>query len=689
MVMAGLGVLLAAGNREGVAQRPPAAQPAASPVVLDVPYLPQSVLLCGGAAVAMVERWWGRRGVYAEDFGALVRPDRGGILTTELDSATRARGWNTWVIRGTPDLIQQSLRDSVPVVALIESGRDEYHYVVVLAWSAGKIVIHDPARAPFMTMDEGTFLARWDAADRWALVIRPQPVPPPSQVALSENPAPVPPATPMPCAPWIDSALDAVAAGHLNDAARLLADARQACPREPLILREMAGVRFRQGRHADAIALVTRYLMLVPNDELGWRILASSRYLTGDDDGALAAWNHVGGPTVDLLRIDGTRAIRFRQIADVMSVPHSTVLTPSRLALARRRVSEIPALHSSSVSYQPVPGGLVEIHAAVVERPMLSPAWRLGAAGLIRAVARSEVGLEVASPTGGGELWSAEYRWETARPRAALRADIPVGLPFPGVIAMEGAWERARFAVDTADAPVVEDSRQSAAVEFGGWVTPGVRPSAGVRVERWSGNRNFLVMSAGAEVRGWHDRLTLTAVGEQAAALSAASSYRRGGARATWVSSPGLGRAAWSTRLGFDWVSSRAPLGIWPVTGSNVSWAIPLRAEPGSRDGALAGRTAGRAILYAGLAGDHPIRRVGPFIFAIGIFLDGARVAGAADGLGNDRFYLDGGGGLRVGIADGNLGVLRIDLARGLLDHRSALSVGVHRNWPLIQHRSH
>ncbi|MDZ4257743.1 MAG: cysteine peptidase family C39 domain-containing protein [Gemmatimonadales bacterium] len=687
LVTAGLGVMIAVGNGVGVAQSPPSALSTASRVVLEVPYLPQSVLLCGGAAVAMVERWWGRRGVYAEDFGALVRHDRGGILTTELDSATRARGWDTQAFRGTANLIQQSLRDSIPVVALIESGRDEYHYVVVLAWSDGTVVIHDPAIAPFMTIDESTFLARWSVADRWALVIRPILNPTPSPVAPVEPSAPLPTTAPLPCAPWIDAALDAVTAGQLDAADRMLAAGSAACPQEPLILREMAAVRFKQGRHADAIALVTRYLEIVPDDALAWQLLATSRYLTGDEDGALSAWNKIGRPTVDLLRIDGTRAIRFGQIADAISVPHATVLTPSRLALARRRVADVPALRFSSVHYQPVGGGLVEVRAAVVERPVMPPAWRLAAAGLI-GVARSEVGLKVASPTGGGELWSAFYRWETARPRVAFRSDIPVDMFFPGVIGMESAWERVRFALDTANAEVVEDSRRSASAEFGGWITPGVRPSAGVRVERWADKRDFLVMSTGAELRSRDDRFMLTVVGEQAAALSAPASYTRGGVRAMWTSSPGLGQAAVSTRLGADWVSSQAPLGIWPVTGSDISWAIPLRAEPGIGGGALKGRTAGRGIFHAGLAGDHPIHRVGPFILVVGVFLDGARVISAADGLGNDRFYLDGGGGIRIGIAEGDLGVLRIDVGRGLLDGRSALSVGVHRTWPLFQRRS-
>jgi hypothetical protein len=70
-------------------------------------------------------------------------------------------------------------------------------------------------------------------------------------------------------------------------------------------------------------------------------------------------------------------------------------------------------------------------------------------------------------------------------------------------------------------------------------------------------------------------------------------------------------------------------------------------------------------------------------VLAAGAFLDGARIAASADESVGDRSYLDDGVGLRVGIADGELGVLRIDVARGLLeDGRSALTVGVHRSWP-------
>jgi hypothetical protein len=627
----------------------------------------------------MVERWWGRRGVYATDFAELVKPALGGIRTTDLDSAARARGWDTNILRRSPELVRENLLHGVPVIALIQVAPDRYHYVVVIGWSQGRVVYHDPAGSPFTTIDETRFLARWNAADGWALVVQPMPA---AVVATADHRDPVPPDS-LPCPPWLDQAVDAALAGRLDDADRLLAEAGVACPDEPRVLRELAGVRFKQGQNAEVVRLAAEYVALVPDDGLGWQLLAVGRYLTGDRDGALEAWNQMGRPTVDLVRIDGSRAIRFSEIAGAASVDHGTVLTPSRLALARRRVSEVPALRLAAVDYQPVPGGIVELRVAVIERPRMERAWRMAAAGAIRAVAQNEVGLQIASPTGAGELFTGTWRWESARPRAAVRMDVPADLGFPGVFGAEGDWERYRFVLDPGDTAVFEESRRSAVVRYGGWVTAGVRPMGALRLERWSGNRNYLATSLGVELRANENRLAVSATGGYAVALSADPSYTSGNVRASWASSRGLGHTSWSTRVGADWASSNAPLGTWPAVGGNFAWAIPLRAHPLAEGGLLAGRSAGQGIVHAGLSGDQPVYRYGPLVFAAGVFLDGARVMSAADGMGVDRVYLDGGAGIRIGIADGQLGVLRIDVAHGLVtDRRTALTLGVHHGWP-------
>jgi hypothetical protein len=671
----------------------------------------------------MVERWWGRRGVYARDFASLVRPASGGILTTDLVAATRARGWDTRAFRGTPELVRHNLDDGIPVVALIQVARDRYHYVVVVGWSDGRVVYHDPATAPYTSIDEDAFLARWTGADRWALVVRPAPVVPVKAStdatvrataeatvrasadatvrssadatvrssadatvrSSADGAAPVSTDSTMPCALWLDRALDAAADNRLDDASTVLAQAGRACPTEPLVLRETAGVRFRQGRHPEVIRLASEYLALVPDDELAWQLLATSRYLAGDRGGALEAWNRMGRPTVDLVRIDGMREIRFREIARAISLPAGTLLTSSRLALARRRASDVPALRQVSVDYQPVPGGIVEVRAAVLERPVVDPAWQLVAAGAIGAVTQKRVSLRIASPTGGGELWTAGWRWESARSRAVFRLDMPADPGLPGVIAIEGAWERFRFSLGAGGTAIFDQTRRSAVVAFGGWIAPWLRTSAALRLERWSGDQRYLAASVGAQLRARDDRFQLSARTEHAVAVTDQPSYTSGAVRAAWASSLGLSRTAWSARLGFDRVGRHAPIGTWPMAGGNLDWALPLRAHSATIGRSLAGRSAGRGIISAGIAGDHPVHRTGPLVFAAGLFLDAARIVSPADGS-PDRFHLDGGAGLRIGIADGRLGIVRIDLARSLVaDRDAALTFGVEQNWPLFQ----
>ncbi len=679
-VLCGLG--LALGGAPASAQLPFPEAPVRPPAVLEVPYLPQSELLCGGAAVAMVERWWGRRGVYAEDFASLVRPSERGIRTTDLAAASRERGWETLAFDGTPEAVQRLLGEGVPVVALIEVAPGRYHYVVLLGWSDGRVIYHDPARGPSRSIDETRFLSQWSGGERWAMVLRPgEPV---VQLPVAPRPGPAAPLATdsMPCRPWLGEAVDAAADGRLEVATDRLAEAARACPAEPLVVRELAGIRFKQRRWAEATRLSDDYVTRAPDDALGWQLLAASRYLSGDREGALRAWNRVGAPTVDLLRIDGLRRVRFRTIADAIDTPHGTVLTPWDLALARRRIDDIPALRRSSIGYQPVEGGRVEVRAAVAERPMLDPAWRLLASGALRAITQREVAVTVATPTGGGELWTGAWRWEHAHPRVVFRVDMPVRLGVRGVIDVEGVRERFRFALDTARNGAFEETRRAGGVGFGGWITPALRPAVGFRLEQWSGARKYLAASAGTEFRAAADRFVLATSVEYGQALATHPSYTRGSVGALWTSSIGLQRASWSTRVGVDLVSQRTPLGLWPVASGDLDWAIPLRAHPRTSGGMLPGATAGRSMIHGGLSGDHPVRRAGPFTLAVGLFLDGAEIFSPADGSGRDRFYLDAGGGIRIGILDGHLGVVRVDLATGLTDRRTAITVGLHQSWP-------
>lgn len=452
------------GDKPATAQSPPIAQ-APADTALDVPYLPQSELLCGGAALAMVERWWGRRGVYAEDFAGLVRADLRGISTTDLAAAARGRGWNTRAFDGTPAEVRRLVRDGVPVIALIEVAPERYHYVVVLAWAEGRVTFHDPARAPSRSIDEARFLVQWTGAEHWAMVIRPaEAVPPPSMGA----PVPLPAVDSMPCRPWLDQALDAVDASRLGDAADLLGSAGAACPREPLVLREMAAVRLRQGRLGESIDWSTRYVARVPDDHLGWSLLATGRYLNGEREAALRAWNTAGLPRVDLVRIDGVRQVRFGTIAEAVDVPNGALLTPARLALTRRRLADLAALRRSVVDYQPVGAGRAEVRVAVVERPVLGSPLQFLAVNSVGAFTRHTVRGTIAAPLGVGDAWSGTWRWDRAHPRIALGVELPLRLGISGMMSMESVREQFRYSVDTAAAGLIEESRRASHIVFGG-----------------------------------------------------------------------------------------------------------------------------------------------------------------------------------------------------------------------------
>jgi hypothetical protein len=130
---------------------------AQSLTVLDVPFIAQSELLCGGAAAAMVMRYWGERGVDAESFQALVDRKAGGIRTDALAATLRARRWTAVEVRGSPEALARELLQGRPVISLVEDRPGTYHYVVVVARNADGVIFHDPARAPFRVASAAEF----------------------------------------------------------------------------------------------------------------------------------------------------------------------------------------------------------------------------------------------------------------------------------------------------------------------------------------------------------------------------------------------------------------------------------------------------------------------------------------------------------------------------------------------------
>ncbi|MCC7051918.1 MAG: C39 family peptidase [Gemmatimonadaceae bacterium] len=657
---------------------PEAVPAAAAPAVaLQVPYLAQTVLLCGGAAAAMVERWWGRRGVYAEQFASLVRVDEGGIRTTDLARVMRERGWTVSAAAMDAASVQMLLADSAPVIALIEVRPRRFHYVVITGWHDGVVIYHDPAASPFVRVDSATFLRRWSGSRNWAMVVQPSaaaitaPVPRPTG---DRSDGPVTDA--LPCRPWLDRAADAAAGARLAQSEELLATAARLCPDEPVVLRELAGVRFLQGRHVESGLLAAEYAQRVPGDARGWQVLAASRYLAGDEAGALRAWRAVGKPVTDLLRIDGSRRIRFRVLADAIGITHGRVLTNAALALAARRLADVPALDGARVGYAAVAGGVVEVRAAVTERPLVDPLPQLLVLGIGGAIIRRDATFVVVSPLGAGETWSAQWRWQSSDPRLALRLSIPVRVGAPAVLHVERSWDRFRF-----PAGFGEERRSSTQASLTGWMAPAMEGLAGLRHERWADRGERLALLLGVGVHDRRDRTVWVLSAEHAAPVGRGRWYRRLDTRVTLNPPPDRWANRWALRAGGAWTSGDTPRGLQPLAGGDLLRDIPLRAHPYNAGGVLPATRISHRVLHGGASADRTITTRGPLSIGAGIFVDAAVLAPASAA---HRVYVDGGAGLRFGLAGLRRAAIRVDVARGLVtDRRWGLHAGLAQPIPL------
>src|SRR5690606_34268163 len=107
--------------------------------------------------------------------------------------------------------------------------------------------------------------------------------------------------------------------------------------------RELAGVRLLQRRWDDVAELARAALEAQPGDPQALRLLATARFVRDDRMGALAAWNAVGEPRVDLIRIDGLTRTRTRLAKQLIGVTPGEVLRPPDLLRASSRLAELPS----------------------------------------------------------------------------------------------------------------------------------------------------------------------------------------------------------------------------------------------------------------------------------------------------------------------------------------------------------
>ena len=671
-------------------------------VRLEVPYLSQTEGMCGGAAAAMLFRYWGDTHADIQQFATLVDKRAGGIAEQALVDAVKRRGWRTYYFAGSIALLGEHLQRGRPVVILIQDSPGRYHFIVVTGVTDTEVIVHDPAWGPSRQLPVSRLLREWRSTGFWSLLILPK-ISPSAEGAhtgivpqtdqgqatpdvISDEPD-LSSASSSVCARLLASAIADVERRGLSEADEILGEVRSRCPDAAGPLRELAAVRFAERRWQEATTLAQQAVARDPKDGYAWEVLASSLFIQDDLAGALRAWNQVGKPRIDSVRIEGLERTRYARVTEALDLRSSTLLTAESFLRAERRLAQLPDRASARISFAPQSDGFASVDVAIAERPS-RPRGRIewAAAGMQAALDR-ELAITVPGWSGQGDLWTGSWRWWDHRPRVAFSFATPHAGTLPGVWRVEGSWEVQTYGLPggRANGPTVRQERAHGGVAIADWLNGNLRYELTAGLDSWNGARRTASVGALLDRRWARDRLSIATDATVGMPLTTDPGFCSAGLRLmfrssttdTWrqvnaASGPPVGALVLTG--GIDAVSAAAPLALWPGAGEGHARRALLRAHPLLVDGVISGAMFGERLAYANAEAQHWFEK--PLLVRIGVaaFTDVARVWRPFSSTG-DPFQVDVGLGLRLRVP-GRQGTLRIDYGRGIRDGADALTFG-------------
>jgi len=641
-----------------------------------VPYLPQTEALCGGAAAAMLFRYWGDTHASVQQFAPIVDREAGGISETALAAAIASRGWTAEAQRGSIEMLRSELSAGRPPIILIADRPERHHYVVVVGLSDRDVLVHDPTWGPARRFDAGTLRRAWAATGFWLLSVTPSPR---DRSASETGFSAVTPqgtgTTRTRCDLALDEALDNIGRQGLASADAPLRELAAACPSDARPLSELAGVRFAQQRWDDAAALAREALARDGTSAYAADVLASSLFVMDDVDGAIRAWNLTGAPRLDSIHISGLTRTRYALLAEALALDPDTMLSVDQYRLARRRAAALPDLSSTRVSLRPGSDGFAVLDVAVVERPSLPRNAVQWSAAAARAAIDREVAFRIPGRTGQGETWTASGRWWQNRPAAALQFAAPRLSAPRGVWRVGLSWDAQAYG---SAASSVREEHTRGEIGLAAWVRPDLQVTLAAGLDAWTGTNRIAAntVSVGGEVerRLFDDHVTARLSAQQWTGLGSPG-FVTAASSISFASSTDPAPVVLLARAGAEAEGNASPLALWSGAGEGRARSPLLRAHPLLDDGRIDGAVFGRRLAHATLETQHWLRR--PVLVRLGAaaFVDAAAASRRSPGSSGYPFQVDAGAGLRLRLP-GIPTALRIDYARGVRDGAYAWTIG-------------
>lgn len=456
--------------------------------------------------------------------------------------------------------------------------------------------------------------------------------------------------------------------GELERAGNVLSAALDRWPDHPELLAGLAGLRFRQGRLAEAEVLAARLTRLDPVSRHGWELLGASRYLQDDARGALRAWRHARSPVVREMEVrvlahHGPRASdRGAEPVRLTGIAVGRSLTVEELVRGERRLAALPAARSSRLGYRALSGGDAAIEGTVVlgaSNPTTLPHL---AAHAVRLLVGRRIHIVSSDPLRRLERWELSGAVEGSLHSVALVLAHPAPSG-PGVWRWAAEHGTGRYATGHSasgrpasggDEQIARERHTGIAFSHADWITASLQGSAHARIDVRPGRGKFagagmalalLPLTGRGSVRvegtGW------TKVGEAASGGEGPTVGAAPAEEATWFGRvallasldpphpPGVtAPSGVALRGGLVAVSAGAPRDLLPRIGAGGNTSVLMRARSDlDGEGVVRPLFPGRTWAHGGVEVRRGVASVGPVGIGVAAFADGVRALTTEPGL--------------------------------------------------------
>jgi len=230
-------------------------------LLVDVPFHAQERYQCGPASLAMMLNARAIEVTPDELVDRVYLPERGGTLQVELVSAARERGLLVYPLRTEVDAVIDEVAAGNPVLVMQNlrfSWWPQWHYAVVVGYDrrSEELILHSGLEEHYR-QPLRMFMATWDRADRWALVM----------MDPGHKPATAEPL------PFLRAAHDLESTGQLKAAYRAYDTAREAWPEEPAAHFGLGNVASTLGQNEASVVHFMTLTQAHPEIAAGWNNL--------------------------------------------------------------------------------------------------------------------------------------------------------------------------------------------------------------------------------------------------------------------------------------------------------------------------------------------------------------------------------------------------------------------------------